>query len=143
MPGNLKIDPRDAAAIAHETMITENEIIKCTRVRSGFLPKIKTLLAGLVQTILLRTRMFDKGGTPTFAYKSFINKMKNPPTDYVFESYVLFLARQNQFRIKRPKITYRQRKYGDSHWQRGIKSEVALLKKIIKSSRSWKNIQTT
>ena len=110
MPGNLKIDPHDAAEIAVETMISDHEIIKCKRRRIGFLPKAKTFAAGLIQTILLRRKMFDTGGTPTFAHISFINKMKNPPTDYVFESYVLYFARSQKINVIRPSIEYGIRK---------------------------------
>ena len=82
--------------------------------------------------------MFDAGGTPTFMRKSFLHYMEHAPDDYVFESYVLFTARRFKMRIKRPSVNYGNRIFGHSHWQRGIKAELNLLKNIVKQSKKWK-----
>ena len=81
--------------------------------------------------------MLDTGGTPTFIKKHFFDQIKNAPNDYVFESFVLFKARQLKLRIDRPKVLYGNRMFGKSHWQRGLNAELNLLKDIVQQSRTW------
>lgn len=137
MPGNLKIDPREVVQILDSNLIAEVDFLKARRVSRGLIPRIKTFLAGILQSLLLRTRLFDTGGTPTVCKRSFFSNLKNIPTDYVFESFIYFQARKKGLQIKRPEIHYGERSFGQSHWQRGIRSEILLLMRILKSSRSW------
>jgi hypothetical protein len=81
--------------------------------------------------------MFDTGGTPTICERSFITSMVSPPTDYVFESYVLYKSRKSGKKVIRPRIKYGQRKYGKSHWQSGFAAELKLMKLIIQGYKNW------
>jgi hypothetical protein len=87
--------------------------------------------------------MQDSGGTPTICPKRFIESLKSPPTDYLFESYILHQAQLRKISIQRPAINYGQRKYGQSHWQRGIRSEVKLLILIWQNSKLWRKNELT
>jgi glycosyltransferase involved in cell wall biosynthesis len=138
MPGNLKIDPRDVAKIVEEVRFDKVDFLKSKRVGRGLLPQAKTFFAGLVQSMILRKKMFDSGGTPTICRKSFLLGLLNPPQDYVFESFVFYQARRSQLKIARPKIFYGERLHGHSHWQRGFRSEVNLMKRLWVSARTWK-----
>jgi hypothetical protein len=82
--------------------------------------------------------MNDSGGTPTICCKDFISQLDNWPKDYVFESYVLFMAKERKLEIVRPPIHYGSRKFGNSHWQSGLKAEIKLMLSIIQQSRFWK-----
>ncbi len=138
MPGNLKVDPREFVKIASSTELKENQMIKSCRVGRSLTARLKTQLLGLVQSVALRTNMADSGGTPTVCEKRFLLSLKNPPTDFVFESFVLFYARKRGLEIKRPKVIYGVRAFGKSHWQRGLKSEVNLFMNIWKQSKTWR-----
>ena len=98
------------------------------------------MLAGLIQSAILKSNMFDSGGTPTVCHKEFILGLEDPPNDYVFESFILYSAKEVGMKIVRPKVTYGHRKFGQSHWQRGIHSEIVLMRKIWNSSRLWRKI---
>ncbi len=137
MPGNLKIDPREVVQILELNLTAEVEFLKARRVSRRWVPRTKTFIAGMAQSLLLRTRLFDTGGTPTVCKRSFFSDLKDIPTDYVFESYIYFQARKKRLQIKRPEIHYGERSFGQSHWQRGLRSEIQLLRKILKSSRRW------
>ena len=137
MPGNLKVDPKDVVKLIEMLTLDEKIFIKGFRTGRGIKEYIKTFFAGAIQTLILKSNMFDSGGTPTVCVKKFICELEAPPTDYVFESYVLYHARKNQLKVIRPHITYGRRRFGESHWQRGIKSEINLLKLIYISSLRW------
>ena len=138
MPGNLKIDPRDLSKLLRDDILDNVDFLKAKRVGRGFLPQAKTFFAGLVQSLILRKRMFDSGGTPTICRKKFLLELVNPPQDYVFESFVFFQARKSQLKIIRPEFYYGKRLHGHSHWQRGFRSEAILMKRIWVSARGWK-----
>ena len=134
MPGNLKIQPRDVKKLIDELQFRPNLFIKCRRVRSSRIAKLKTFTAGLIQSSLTGQNLFDTGGTPTICEKRFILKLMNLPNDYVIESRILYEARIHKLQILRPSIPYGKRIFGQSHWQRGIRSEARLMKAIISDS---------
>ena len=137
MPGNLKVDPKDVVKLLEIFTLDEKTIIKGFRTGRGLKEYFKTFFAGAIQSLILRSNMFDSGGTPTICTKKFISELEAPPTDYVFESYVLYHARKSKLKVVRPHIAYGKRLFGESHWQRGIKSEIKLLKLIYISSWGW------
>jgi glycosyltransferase involved in cell wall biosynthesis len=138
MPGNLKIDPRDIPLLLDGVVLSGNELVKAKRIGRSKSAQLKTEFLGLAQTLLLRTKMFDAGGTPTVCSKSFILSLPTPPSDYAFESFVLFMAQRAKMRIIRPKIRYTVRKFGESHWQAGLSSEIKLFLRIIELSKKWR-----
>ena len=137
MPGNLKVDPREVVQTLSCLKLEKMYLVKAKRTGRTTSANAKTAVLGLIQSVLLRSNMFDSGGTPTLCHKDFILGLNNPPTDYVFESYVLYKARVSGMGVLRPKISYGKRVFGESHWQRGLGSEIALMRRIWASSRSW------
>jgi polyisoprenyl-phosphate glycosyltransferase len=138
MPGNLKVKPADVIDMVSRIELRADSFIKASRSRRELLPRLKTFIAGLVQSILVKKKMFDSGGTPTLCSREFVLGLVSPPTDYVFESFIYFKAQTGGLNVVRPKVPYGQRMFGQSHWQRGLKSEVNLMKLIWKSSKRWK-----
>lgn len=138
MPGNLKVDPLEVSEMLLNFDLNPKSFIKAKRSGRSIIPRLKTLLAGSVQSLLLRTNMLDSGGTPTICSKEFVLGLSTPPSDYVFESYLLFQARKTRMEIHRPRVDYGIRKFGQSHWQRGLRSELRLLAAIYKASRQWR-----
>lgn len=138
MPGNLKIFPEDLRKFLSLSELSPHKIIKATRINRPRGDALKTWIAGIIQSILLKRNMMDTGGTPTICHRDFLINLSNFPVDYTFESYILFRARENNMKIQRPPIRYRQRIYGTSHWQSGILTEIKLMIQIIKQSRRWK-----
>ena len=137
MPGNLKVDPREFVNLLGQIELKEKQLIKSSRVSRDTVAKIKTQTLGLIQSVVLKTNMFDSGGTPTVCSKSFLKSLPEPPKDYVFESFVLFNARKKGLEVKRPAVNYGKRAFGQSHWQRGLRSEVQLFIRIWTESKKW------
>jgi glycosyltransferase involved in cell wall biosynthesis len=137
MPGNLKVDPGEVAVMISKIVLDPNLVVKASRSGRKLSPRFKTFFAGSIQSLLLKTNMLDSGGTPTFCSRKFIVDLRNPPNDYVFESFILYQARKAKMKIVRPKVIYGTRVFGQSHWQRGLRSEVLLLKRIFEESKTW------
>ena len=138
MPGNLKIDPRDLPGFISKIDFQANTFIKAYRVGRKPSARLKTFIAGVIQSSLLRKKMLDTGGTPSICEKDFISNLSNPPQDYVFESFVYFAAKRDGLHIYRPKINYGERVFGASHWQSGLVAEISLMKRIVMGARSWR-----
>jgi glycosyltransferase involved in cell wall biosynthesis len=134
MPGNLKILPKNVEEMVKNISFTPNIFVKCRRIRSSKLARTKTFLAGLVQSIISGQYLFDTGGTPTICKRDFFLGITDLPTDYIIESRILFEAKSQGLGILRPKIEYGERRFGESHWQRGLRTELRLMKAISKDS---------
>jgi glycosyltransferase involved in cell wall biosynthesis len=137
MPGNLKVNPNDVLEMLEHVKLNPRTVIKAKRTGRTTSDKIKTFLAGITQSLLLRKNMLDTGGTPTICHISFLSELNSPPKDYVFESYVLYMARKLKFHVERPHVFYGTRKHGKSHWQKGIRSELTLMLRIVHAARKW------
>lgn len=141
MPGNLKVDPRDAySLLLSQNLNKENLHIKCRRMNRPIIDAIKTSLFGLVASFYFRTLLFDAGGTPNLIDKKFFLDDKGYPNDFSFDLFVYYYSKKNNFNLSRPKINYTKRMYGKSHWQKGIISEIKLMITILSYKKLWNNI---
>ena len=138
MPGNLKVDPQVVISVLSCIDFEKVDVVKAKRLGRSYSAKLKTWIVGAIQTVILRTNMFDAGGTPTVCRRSLLVDLDKAPKDYVFESYILYKSRQTKSRVIRPGVNYGLRKFGTSHWQRGLSSELNLTIKILKASLKWK-----
>lgn len=134
MPGNLKIQPKDVKMLVNNLDFRPKLFVKCHRRRASKVARIKTFIAGLTQSLLTGKNLFDTGGTPTICERKFFLTLVDLPADYVIESRMLFEARRHKLQIERPTIAYGERLFGQSHWQRGIRSEAMLMKAIVLDS---------
>ena len=140
MPGNLKVNITDLEKFYSTLDLAPNHFIKARRVRSRKRDHFKTLIAGILQSLTSGFNMIDTGGTPTYCHRDFFKTMVSPPppNDVSFETYALYLAHKNNYRIIRPRISYGLRMFGESHWQKGIVSEIKLLLRLIGLIRALK-----
>ena len=139
MPCNLKVDPLEAIELINQIGNFDNKTLyKCKRLKNSKIDKYKTLIFSILQSVILKTKVFDTGGTPTIVSKNLFNKLENFPNDYTFETYVYLKAKSKNFNIQRPSINYGKRKFGTSHWQNGILSEIKFILNMYKQSKLWK-----
>jgi glycosyltransferase involved in cell wall biosynthesis len=138
MPGNLKVHP--SQLLFFEPLIESDkfDLIKAKRKGRSFQANLKTLVASFIQSLVMRQRMSDTGGTPTFLRRIFLAHLQDAPSDYVFESFVMFKARSFNLKINRPNVLYGNRQFGNSHWQRGLGAEFSLMKNIVRQSKTWR-----
>jgi glycosyltransferase involved in cell wall biosynthesis len=136
MPCNLKVDLADVLQIVTLLGTTEAPAIKCRRIGRPTADKLKTLIAGLMQSLVARKALFDSGGTPTFVHRNVQLNFNLAPNTYAFESYIMFCILEKKVRLLRPKIKYGQRRFGKSHWQNSLSAEYRLLKELLLLSKS-------
>lgn len=142
MPGNLKINPKDAIIFFKKEIknLSRDVLIKAKRIERKPLDYIKTNLFGILSSFYFATNLTDAGGTPSIVHKSFFNNTENYPLDFSFDVFVYYYFRKKHLRIKRPRIRYTKRHAGKSHWQKGITSEINLTLKIFSYKSQWLTI---
>ena len=139
MPCNLKIHPLDAIDMIEKiNNFNSSTLYKSTRIKESQIDSLKTILFSIIQSIILKKIVSDTGGTPTIVSKDFFENLDDFPNDYSFETYVYLKAKFKNLTISRPKIKYGKRKYGNSHWQNGLISELKFIKNIYQKSKNWK-----
>lgn len=139
MPCNLKVSPVDVLNFIKEIKVPkENSLYKAIRSERPQIDNIKTLIFSFVQSLLLNSYIYDSGGTPTMVHRKFFENFDNFPNDYTFETYVMLKAKYSNFKIERLRVKYGKRKYGKSHWQNGLLTEIQFIKNMYTSSKNWK-----
>jgi len=142
MPGNGKVRPRDLHLVvdAFELKDVKNAF-KANRARRSKIENLKTGLAGLAVSLWYGANLLDSGGTPTVVRKDLVQQLLAGPNDYSFEAFVMFRLHQLGLKLDRAKVPYGARVHGSSHWQRGFKSEMKLLLRILEQRKDWKNLK--
>ena len=141
MPGNLKLNPSDVyEVIAKQNLDGKYLYIKCTRKNRPKIDHLKTRIFGIIASIYFGEKIFDAGGTPNLIHKDFFSIEKDFPKDFSFDVFVYYYCLLNSFKIKRPSISYKTRIHGESHWQKGLISEIKLTFNILKYKKQWKDI---
>lgn len=138
MPGNLKLDPFEVYNLFSSLDSFEDfSLIKALRKNRPKIDTIKTLFFGIIASLWFRTKMLDSGGVPCLVSKKLFENSDNFPIDFSFDVFILYYFKMKKLDIFRPKISYNKRKYGTSHWQKGLKSEIKLLFKILSYKNQW------
>lgn len=138
MPGNGKVRPIDLVPIVEFIQESQNlQVFKARRGKRSISARLKTFLTSVIVSIHARESLFDSGGTPTIMKSEFIPLLEKGPNDFSFEAFAMFTFRKKSIRIVRLEVPYGERVFGESHWQKGIKSELNLLKKILASKKTW------
>jgi glycosyltransferase involved in cell wall biosynthesis len=141
MPGNMKVLTSEMSDfISLLRSCPSSTFVKAKRIGRPVLDRIKTMLASVAQTIFAGKIMVDTGGTPCAVHRSnpLWREILSAPTDYRFDSYMLYAARNLGLRVERPKVFYHERLVGTSHWQSGFSAELQLMKSLIRSIISWR-----
>ena len=129
-PTNGKLAAEDVVTFISRALASRKKLVKASRVGRGPVFRTKAIMAGLVHSIVLRKPMWDSGGTPTLAEKSFLLGLRGFPSGAAFDAFVLFCATSKNNPIKRVKVKYRDLPKSRSSWRRGLFSELRLLAEI-------------
>jgi hypothetical protein len=141
LPGNMKVTPSGLSNyIDYVRSQDTNTLIKAYRSGRSFVPRAKTYLASVAQSVVSGTRLFDTGGTPTALHKDnpLLKVLLNGPKDYSFESFALLMARLAGVKVVRLNVAYGDRLHGSSHWQSGLGSELKLMTSILMKIPRWR-----
>ncbi|MDA1181898.1 MAG: hypothetical protein O3C64_06005 [Proteobacteria bacterium] len=141
MPGNNKVDPTDLLELIKDPEnLQENLLVKAKRSQRPLIASFKTFIFSILFSIWFQKLMFDNGGTPNIISKNILLNISNSPNDFLFDVFIYYYSIVNGYNTKRPKVAYKKRLYGESHWQKGFKSEFKLLWDVFSSKKIWRNI---
>ena len=85
----------------------------------------------IFETLILKKFLYDINAQPNIFHKSLLGKMDNPPKDFSFDLYVYYLAKTNNYKIKRFPVLFPKRIYGESAWNTNLQSKVKFIKRTI------------
>ena len=142
MPGNMKVDPMECFNMVKTHKYSYLKLIKARRIGRSFIDSLKTFIFSSIMSARYNKILFDNGGTPNIMYKKLLDKVNFAPNDFSFDLFIFYFFKYKNLEIARPKIFYKKRLHGNSHWQKGFVSEFILTKNMILSKKSWiKNIK--
>tara|TARA_B100001996_G_scaffold196150_1_gene150264 strand:+ start:2059 stop:2757 length:699 start_codon:yes stop_codon:yes gene_type:complete len=79
---------------------------------------------GTLASLILGNKFYEINAQPTIFNKKLIQIAKNPPNDFNFDTYIYWLAINNNYSFKREEFEFPPRRYGASKWDYGIKSKL-------------------
>lgn len=71
----------------------------------------------------------DINAQPNLFHRSFLPKLKNPPDDFSFDLYALFIAKKEGMTIIRFPVDFSRREHGQSHWNTGLSGKWKFIKR--------------
>ena len=91
--------------------------------RNGF-DRFFSYFMGILASLILRDSFSEINAQPTIFNRKLLESGTNPPNDFRFDTYMYWLALNNQYSLKRESFEFPPRKYGVSKWDYGITSKL-------------------
>jgi glycosyltransferase involved in cell wall biosynthesis len=89
---------------------------------------------GLFESVLFGSRLEEVNAQPTLFTRNFFERWQNPPTDFSLDLYALVMAVRNGLGIRRLRVEFLPRQFGQSKWNMGLKSRLKFIRRTIKYS---------
>ncbi len=134
---DLQTDPLDCinAFKEYEKISKErNLFIKGNRKSRPINDQFFTFGMSLFETFLLGKLIYDVNAQPTIFPKNFFDSWINPPRDFSLDLYSYYLAKKNNYEIKRIKVDFLKRISGQSKWNINFISRIRFILRTIKYS---------
>lgn len=126
-------DPRDAikAFLLLRGSANKKKIIKGVRFgRSG-----KEILVSRIFEVfaffLLRQRLYEINAQPKVFSRQLLQVLTNPPKDFAFDIYALYMAKKNGYEIQTIAVNFPPRVHGLSNWAFSLKGRAKTIANMI------------
>ena len=132
---DLQTDPSDvieAYKIFVENPGFPNCILKGRRVGRNPLDVIFTGGMSIISTLLLRKRLSDINAQPKMFHRVFLDKLKEYPTDFSLDLYLLYQARFHQIPIIEYQVEFGERIHGESKGGGSLKGKWNLMRRTLR-----------
>lgn len=143
---DLQADPKDtlkALKLIKKQKSPKTTYVKGKRYGRTLFDSFFTFGMSIFETLYLRHYMYDINAQPNIFHRSFSKLMKKPPKDFSFDLYTYYLAKKNNYNIKKFSVYFGTRIHGHSAWNFGFKSKIRLIKRTMeftfKLKRQLKN----
>lgn len=114
--------------VINKKIFTKNIFLK--GYRNGYRPLIDFFFSygfNILSSIILRKVLWEITAYPTlFSKKLFIKYKKYLPYDFSIDLYLFYLAKKENYHIKRVNFFYNKRKFGESSWNKNFFSRINL-----------------
>jgi len=88
----------------------------------------------LFETLLFGHLLYDINAQPTIFHKDMLLDMADAPNDFSIDLYSYVIAKKRKFKVSRYKIYFKNRTFGKSTWNSGLKSIIIMSVRTIKYS---------
>ena len=89
---------------------------------------------GLFESVLFGSRLEEVNAQPTLFTRNFFERWQDPPTDFSLDLYALVMAVRNGLGIRRLRVEFLPRQFGQSNWNMGFQSRLKFIRRTIKYS---------
>ena len=134
---DLQTDPLDCITAFKEyekISIRQNTFIKGNRKNRAINDQFFTFGMSVFETFLLGKLIYDVNAQPTIFPKRFFDSWINPPKDFSLDLYSYYLAKKNNYKIKRIRVDFLKRISGQSKWNINFISRIRFILRTIKYS---------
>ena len=119
---------------AAKAIDAEVSFVKGARVGRPFSDRVFSRGMGIFESILFASRLEEVNAQPTLFDRNFYEKWQKPPADFSLDLYALVVAVKNGLGIRRIKVHFYPRQFGQSNWNIGLKSRIKFIKRTFKYS---------
>ncbi len=135
--GDLQTPPSDVITALHIIEQNENNpslYVKGTRNGRPIFDRFFSWGMGWFESIYLHAPLREINAQPNVFHRSFLDTFTNPPHDFSFDLYVLYMAHRHHLKLVRFPVAFLKRQHGTSKWNTGIKSKWKFIKRTISFS---------
>jgi hypothetical protein len=94
----------------------------------------------LFETLLFGHILYDINAQPTIFHKDMLSDMADAPNDFLIDLYSYVIAKKRKFKVARYKVTFKNRAFGKSTWNSGLKSILMMSVRTIKYSLALRKV---
>jgi len=138
---DLQTDPKDvfkAFEIIKNKWYPKNIYVKWIRKNRPLFDQIFSFWMGIFESIYLKTRLYEINAQPNILHRDSFKKWINPPHDFSFDLYALYMTKQMWLKLSRFDVLFPARIHGQSNWNTWFKAKRKFIKRTIKFSAKLK-----
>jgi glycosyltransferase involved in cell wall biosynthesis len=132
---DLQTDPKDVER-GFGLIDSSTTFVKGSRQGRPFFDNVFSIGMAIFECLILRKIFWEINAQPTLFSKEFFESWDDAPKDFSLDLYAYAMAKNNKLSIKRFKVLFPDRIYGQSSWNSGFVSKLLLIKRTIKFSFS-------
>lgn len=130
---DMQTDPKDVIKALNviESSNEKNIFIKGDRKKRPLFDQFFTSGMSVFETVYLGKKLYDINAQPNIFPKTFFDTWENPPHDFSFDLYALYLAQAQNLKLIRFDVLFPERIHGTSSWNTGLSSKWKFIKRTI------------
>lgn len=140
--GDLQTDPLDiirGLELLERIESKEKGYSKGYRVNRPWSDRVFSLGMSALASISLNTPLFEINAQPNLFSRSLLSHASNPPKDFSLDLYMYYIAKRNGFKIERFRVGFKERIFGVSDWNTGIRSRLQFIYRTFQYIVSLRN----